>query len=127
MEYTLKTFEMSEVEPAGTYVRKISIKEGKSLKIKTATGEEFSYLQNFSENSTLEKKIVIEKELYAPVKKGDVIGTVIYQKVTTDKNGEKVYTELGVVDLIADEDVDKAGWFTLFIRKILSWLGIGDY
>ena len=118
---------MSETEPAGTYVRQISVKEGKSLKVKTATGSDFSYLENKSETYTVEKKIVLSGELHAPVKKGDVVGSIIYQKVMRDENGEKTVTELGSVDLLADENVEKAGWFTLFIRKILSWLGIGDY
>lgn len=127
LEYAIRNFQMSETEPAGTYVRQISVKEGKSLKVKTATGSDFSYLENKSETYTVEKKIVLNGELHAPVKKGDVVGSIIYQKVMRDENGEKTVTELGSVDLLADENVEKAGWFTLFIRKILSWLGIGDY
>lgn len=127
MEYTAKTFEMSEPELAGTYVRQISVKEGKKLKVKTATGGDFSFLENSSEKYTIEKKIVIDKELYAPVSKGQKVGSVIYQKVTVDENNEKVYEDLGTVDLVADEDIPKANWFTLLIRKILSWFGIGNY
>ena len=127
LEYAIRTFQMSETEPAGTYVRQISVKDGKSLKVKTATGNDFSYLENAAETYTIEKKIVLNVELHAPVKKGDVVGTVVYQKVLRNEDGEKTIIELGTVDLVADEDVEKAGWFTLFIRKILSWLGIGDY
>ena len=127
IEYTSRTFEMSELEPAGTYVRQLSVKDGKKLKVKTATGGEFSFLQNNAESYTIEKKIIIDNEIVAPVEKGQKVGKVVFQKVTVDENKEKIYEELGSVDLVADEDIEKAGWFTLLIRKILAWLGIGNY
>ena len=125
MTYTASNFEVSEVQPAGVYVRKISVKDGKSLK--TVTGGEFSYLQNLSEDCTIENKIIINDEIYAPVSKGDVVGSVVFQKVTEDDEGNKITEDLGTVDLVADEDIEKASWLVRLIRKLLTWLGIGDY
>lgn len=35
--------------------------------------------------------------------------------------GEK---ELGRIEIVLSEDMEKAGWFTLLIRKILAFFGL---
>jgi hypothetical protein len=32
--------------------------------------------------------------------------------------------EIGRVDIVADEDMGRVGWFKRLIRKILAWLGL---
>ena len=75
----------------------------------------------------MEKKIVLDGKVTAPVSKGDIVGKVVYQKVYTDEEGEKQTEEIGSVDLLIDEDVDRANWFVRFLRKILSFLGLMEY
>ena len=57
----------------------------------------------------------ITKTVKAPAQKGQVVGEVIY------KIGER---ELGRVDIVLSEDMEKAGWFTLLIRRILAFFGL---
>ncbi|MBQ8404521.1 MAG: D-alanyl-D-alanine carboxypeptidase [Clostridia bacterium] len=54
----------------------------------------------------------LPESVAAPVKAGDVIGKVTY------KCGETV---LGTADIVADEDAEKIGFFTLF-RRILRYM-----
>lgn len=127
LTYTARSFETKELDKEGTYVRMINIKDGKALKVKTCTGSDFSYIADLTQKHTIEKKIVLDGKVEAPVSKGDVVGKVVYQKVTELENGEKEVEDIGSVDLLIDEDVDRASWFTRLIRRILSFFGLMDY
>lgn len=126
LEMTAKVFEWKELEKEGTYVRMISVNEGKKLKVKTVTGQGLSYIANTNEKYTVESKIILDGQINAPVSKGDVAGKVVYQKVFTQPDGSKEYEEIGSVDLVIDEDMDRAGWFVRLLRKILKFLGLMD-
>ena len=96
-------------------MRKINIKDGKNKKIKTEAASDFSVLLNKNDFEKVERKIEITKTIKAPAKKGDVVGEVVYMLE------EK---ELGRVNIVLSEDMEKAGWFTLLIRKILAFFGL---
>lgn len=127
LNHTARSFETKELDKEGTYVRMINIKDGKALKVKTCTGGDFTYIADLTQKHTIERKIVLDGKVEAPVSKGDVVGKVVYQKVVELENGEKEIEEIGSVDLLIDEDVDRAGWFTRLIRRILSFFGLMDY
>ena len=63
----------------------------------------------------IEKKVEITKTVQAPAQKGETVGEVVY--MLEDK-------EIGRVEIVLSEDMEKAGWFTLLIRKILSFFGL---
>ncbi|MCR5693624.1 MAG: D-alanyl-D-alanine carboxypeptidase [Clostridia bacterium] len=127
LDMTSKVFEWKELDKEGTYVRMISVKDGKSLKVKTVTGQSIDYIANTNEKYTVEKKIVLDGVIEAPVSKGDIAGKVVYQKAFAQSDGTKRYEEIGSVDLIIDEDMDRANWFVRFLRKILEFLGLMQY
>jgi len=56
-----------------------------------------------------------EPQLTAPVKKGQKVGEIIYEQ-----DGQ----EIARVDVIAEENVEKASFFQLFVRMIKGWFGI---
>lgn len=67
---------------------------------------DFSYLDMTGSNiAAVEKKTELEKEISAPVQKGEVLGHIIYM---LDGN------EIGRTELIAGESVEKAGFFDFF-------------
>lgn len=71
----------------------------------------FSYLSTTGEKlSDIKKEVKLGKELKAPVKKGTKIGEVVYKL-----NGEKI----GSVDIVADKNVEKAG-FGDFLQKMFK-------
>lgn len=112
LEYGLTAFEYRQIETKGTFVRKINIKDGKEKKIKTEAAADFSVLLNKDDFDKIEKKVEITKTVQAPAKKGETVGEIVYMLE------EK---ELGRVEIVLSEDMEKAGWFTRLIRKILSF------
>lgn len=72
--------------------------------------ESFSYLSKKANGQKLEKEVILEKNLKAPINKGDVIGKVLYSI-----NGETV----GEGKIFALESVKKMGYSDLF-KKILK-------
>lgn len=73
----------------------------------------FQYLSTTGENlSDISKEIVYKKDLHAPVKKGDVVGVAYY------KIGNK---DIGNVEIVADENVEKAGVFDYFLDLMREW------
>jgi D-alanyl-D-alanine carboxypeptidase (penicillin-binding protein 5/6) len=70
---------------------------------------EFRHLFTGEANQeNIEKEIILEEEILAPLKKGEVIGKAVYRQ-----NG----TELGSVPIVCSEDVEKAG-FLDYLKKI---------
>lgn len=77
--------------------------------------EKFHYLDSTGMNlEAVEKKIEIKEDLKAPLTKGDVIGKATY--VLGDK-------EIGSVDIIMTEDVEKAGFVDYLKKAADSLLG----
>ena len=73
--------------------------------------ETFSETVEKGPESKIEKRIDMPEKLAAPIVKGEKIGTVTYLL-----DGK----ELGTADILADETVEKIGFFTLFPR-LFSW------
>ena len=97
------------------FVRQLPIKDGVRKKIKTATAADFSIVLSKSEFKEIKRELSVYTNLEAPIKKGEVVGEIIYK--IEDR-------EIGRVEIVADEDIGKVGWFKRLIRKILSWLGL---
>ena len=80
----------------------INIENGVKDKIKIKTEEDFTYICGKGENiGDITKQVSIGKGLEAPVKRGDVVGEIIYYI------GEK---EIGRINICANENVREAGY-----------------
>jgi len=93
------------------------VKVAKAIKDKAgcAFKEKFHYLDSTGMNlEAVEKKTKMNEDLEAPLKKGDVIGKATY--VLGDK-------EIGSVDIILTEDVEKAGFVDYLKKAADSLLG----
>lgn len=115
LEYGISDFEYKKIESVGTFVRKISIKDGENKKISTETAEDLSVLLNIDDFDKVQKKVNINKKVTAPAKKGEIVGEIVYYLEEE---------EIGKVDIALSEDMEKAGWFTLLIRRILAFFGL---
>ncbi|MBP3918844.1 MAG: D-alanyl-D-alanine carboxypeptidase [Clostridia bacterium] len=69
----------------------------------------FSILLTRGADKNIETEYTLPESLAAPVKKGDLIGTITY------RSGDTV---LGTVDITAAEDVERISFFTLFLRML---------
>lgn len=89
------------------------VKGGVKENVKCAKEGEFSYLStDGTDIDKIEKNEVYNKEITAPVKKGTVIGKVVYTL-----NG----SDIGSINIVAVEKVEKAG-FGFAIKQILKKL-----
>lgn len=89
----------------------IAVKKGTKEKVGVEAEKPFSYIFTNGENlDKIEKKIQWKEQVEAPIKKGEKVGEIIY-----NYEGEK----LGVVDLLASEDINKAGYMD-YLKKILG-------
>ncbi len=91
------------------------VKGGVKSEVKCQATGPFSYLSTDGTSvDSIEKEIVFEKEIVAPVKKGATIGKINYSL-----NGKIV----GSVDIVASETIKKSG-YSHFLEKLLQafWL-----
>lgn len=122
-DYGYASFEKKTIVPPKTVVESVEtvkIKKGKSKSVPVMTASDVSFLvkKGTEPKATVAKtELLPDKELVAPIKQGQKLGTVTYEYTNPD-SGQKLTK---TVDLIATEDVKKAGWFTMLFRNIGSF------
>ncbi len=87
----------------------LKITKGKKDKVKCEIKEPFAYLSTDGKNLDNINKEIVYNNIKAPVKKGDVVGYVTYSLENK---------EIGKVDIVATENVKKAGFFNYLSRLI---------
>ncbi|MGE8207767.1 serine hydrolase [Heyndrickxia sp. NPDC080065] len=128
MDYAFANFSVKEIYPNAYKIKKhdsISVVKGKEKKVNIRTqnplkiviknGEEKLYKPSFNiDKSKLNKS----GELTAPVKKGEVVGTL--NAVYSGKNdyGYLYGQKSANVKVVTTEKVEKANWFVLMMRGI---------
>lgn len=95
-------------DESGEGLAEVEVQNGVKDTVTVKRADSFSYLDTAGANlSNIERKIEMNKKISAPVKKGDVIGSIIYSL-----DGQ----EIGCSDIIADENIEKAS-FLDYLRK----------
>lgn len=115
LEDCASEFQYTTVDVAGTFVRRVAVEDGVEKTVKAETKEDFKAFIKVADKDKVEKEIKPVEDLAAPLEAGDKVGEVIYKV-----GGE----ELGRVEIIAAEKVEKAGFFTRLIRWFLSLFGL---
>ena len=115
LENCAAEYQYITVDVAGTFVRKVAVEDGVAKTVKAETKEDFKAFIKVSEKDKIEKEVVPLEGLSAPLEPGDPVGEVIYRV------GQE---ELGRVEIIAAERIEKAGFFTRLIRWFLSLFGL---
>lgn len=116
LDYGFANFELSEVNKKGEEIGTIDVKKGLKMTVKAVYPEDVKILLSRGEKGNIERKIIPEEEIMAPVKKGQKVGEVIY---TIGEN------EVKRVEIVAQEDVDRATFVKLFFRLIGHWFALG--
>lgn len=119
LDYGFNNFEVKEVQGAGATVEgfdSVEVKKGKGKEAALVTDKAVTFVVpkgSTGKNITFEAKLD-STSMTAPVAKGTKVGTVTYTyKIEGMKDAQ---TE--TVNLITADEVDKAGWFSLFLRAI---------
>ncbi len=116
LDYGFANFETTKVDNKGDEVQTVTVKKGLKLSVKALFKADVNLLIKKGEKAKVKKTVEIDNNITAPVKAGQKIGIVTY--TLEDK-------EVGTVELVAAEDVQRASFLRLFFRMILEWFGIG--
>lgn len=92
-------------------LKKVKVMNGVKEKAEVVYNDTFSYLDTTGADlKGITAKIEMKKEIKAPVKKGDVLGGLVYEL-----SGK----EIGRIDIVAAKEVKKAGFFD-YLKKALK-------
>lgn len=77
-EYGFATYERQQVAEAKTEYGKIAVKKGKEKEISVLIGKDVYLLVEKSKRADVETTVNLPESIKAPVKKGDIIGEIVY-------------------------------------------------
>ncbi|ARK24907.1 D-alanyl-D-alanine carboxypeptidase [Sporosarcina sp. P37] len=125
-DYGFDKFSETELLPAGHQFKKqktLNVVKGKEKKVAIATNNPISLLvrndeeKDYKTELVLDDKLVKNGQIQAPIEKGTVIGHVKLVK----KDGSDydfIDGKTAGAEVVATEDVQKAGWFSLTLGAI---------
>jgi D-alanyl-D-alanine carboxypeptidase (penicillin-binding protein 5/6) len=120
LDYGFNNFERKTIVSPKTQLDvlpTVEVPKGKEREMRVVTGSGVSYLVlkgTTDDAFTLTAEPVAEEERTAPIASGQVLG-----KATLTYSGPSVgIPQTVTIDLVAAEDMEKAGWFTLLMRAI---------
>lgn len=125
-DYGFSQFTDVELLPAGYQFKKqetLGVIKGKEKNVAIATKEPVSMLVRTSEKDqykpelVLDKKLVKDGKVQAPLKKGTVIGHVKFVKKDGDDYGY-IDGKTAGTEVVTTEEVKKAGWFSLAMGAV---------
>ncbi|MBN2852296.1 MAG: D-alanyl-D-alanine carboxypeptidase [Clostridia bacterium] len=93
----------------------IPVEKGIISEVECYVNADSTFLIRLADEKNIERVVTMKESLVAPVQQDTVIGNVTYML-----NGE----QLGRVDILTKTSIEKASFFELLWRKILSWFGI---
>lgn len=86
------------------------VEGGVQDQVSAGYAEKFTYLDTQGANlNAVEREVILEKPVRAPVKEGDVLGRIVYRL-----DGR----EIGSVDIVAKDSVEKAGFTDYLSRAV---------
>jgi D-alanyl-D-alanine carboxypeptidase (penicillin-binding protein 5/6) len=112
-DYGFGNYEVKKGEPKGKKVGSVSVKKGMTESVDAIVSDDVTVLTEKGKSGELKNDIKLNEYVTAPVKQGDKIGEIIYYS-----NDE----EVGKSDLIADKNVEKAGFFKNLKNLLSAWM-----
>ncbi len=113
LDYGFANYEIKQGEAEGTVKGQVQVSKGKKDTVDAVIKDQVKVLTQKGKGSELESKAELCEGVNAPVKKGDKLGTLIYYS-----DGK----EVGRCDLVASEEIAKAGLGHNIKRLIINWL-----
>ncbi len=109
LDYAFNQYKTHPIFERNHVMGATKVSKGQKKKVEMVTSESISILTKKGETiEDIKQKVSLKKDLKAPIKKGDQIGTL-----TIKKNGETLVKS----PLVAKEDINEAGWWVLFKRS----------
>lgn len=117
LDYGFANYAVANGIQAGEEVGEINVNKGVDRTVKLITSTDFGMLVQKGKQGTIDKKIEVADNISAPVEKGQKVGEVKFVS-----NGE----ELGKVDIVTADAVDKLTVDKVFIRLVKTWLNVKE-
>jgi serine-type D-Ala-D-Ala carboxypeptidase (penicillin-binding protein 5/6) len=109
LDYAFNQYKTHSLFERNHVMGSVKIQKGAEKTVEVITSEPISLLTKKGENiDDVKQQIDVNKDLKAPIKKGDKIGVL-----TIKKNGETLVKS----PLVAKENVEEASWWKLFNRS----------
>jgi D-alanyl-D-alanine carboxypeptidase (penicillin-binding protein 5/6) len=115
LDYGFARYEVVKLADKNDIIGNVKVLKGKSESVKVVPKDSFYVLTEKSNKGEIARDIRISSNVSAEVKKGQKLGEIV-----ASKNGE----EISRMDLIAFEDVKKAGSGGLISRTFGYWLNM---
>ncbi|RNB82698.1 D-alanyl-D-alanine carboxypeptidase [Brevibacillus fluminis] len=121
-DYGFSNFKLTKKQAANTPVagfESVPVKKGVELNVPAVPSSDVTVLTKVGEEGQFNPKVTVQ-DLTAPVKKGQVIGKVMYQAADAVEADylQPADFQKGGIDLVAANDVEEASWIRLFFRSI---------
>lgn len=119
LDYGFNNFEIKKVGQAKSTIKQaesVKVKKGKQTSVPLVTDQDVNFVLPKDANGN-DASVAVKlstQELTAPVKSGEKVGTATYSFKVAGSNTPIQKT----VNLVAAQEVEKAGWFKLFMRAI---------
>jgi serine-type D-Ala-D-Ala carboxypeptidase (penicillin-binding protein 5/6) len=118
LDYAFNQYQTKPMFKKGDPLSQVKVSKGQESKVQAVTDEPISILAKKGEKlDKVEQKVALSKNLKAPIKKGDKVGTLVIKN-----NGKKVLES----ELVAKQDVNEASWWQLFKRSFGMFTKVGS-
>ena len=115
LDYGYNTFSYKDFGKKGDLVKTINVNKGTNSQLDTILEEDCGTLLKIGNDKNVEQTISLEENILAPIKKGQKLGEISF---TLD--GEVLST----VNIVAKEDVEKIGLFSIIKKIYYSWVDL---
>lgn len=109
LDHGFANYETVMIADADSRVRSVAVSKGEVSELDAVSTEDIGVTVRKGRSGSIKKKVHVRREIEAPVRKGDVLGSI------TVWDGSR---RLGKYVLKAGRDVDKAGFVVTYIRMI---------
>jgi D-alanyl-D-alanine carboxypeptidase (penicillin-binding protein 5/6) len=104
MDWGFANFMAVPIAKEGEVLERLKVTKGTEKEVQLVAAQDLSLVVGKGQNKNLQKKVVAETTLTAPVNQGEKYGELVVM------NDGK---ELGRVDLIAEKTIEKASFFRI--------------
>lgn len=115
LDYGFNKFSLKSFGNSGDVIQSVSVNKGVKNSTDAVLENSAGTLIEKGKENQVTQSIEINPNIEAPIKKGDVVGKVVF---SLDGN------ELSSTNLVASCDVDKINLFTMYKKIIYSWVDL---
>ncbi|GAA4706423.1 D-alanyl-D-alanine carboxypeptidase family protein [Brevibacillus fulvus] len=125
LDYGFSNFKLTKVQEKDSAIKGFEtapVKKGVELSVPAVAENDIQLVSKIGEEKNYQPTVTFN-DLTAPIKKGQVIGQVVYQaKGITDEYLRPEDAQKSGYNLVAAQDVEEASWIRLLFRSIFEFI-----